>query len=66
MFPKFWEVISATKLEEIGSKLAKAKERAPTRPHPHAPSTPPGNKIAGAVAGPMDRARDKMDGRESA
>ena len=66
MFPKFREVISATKLEEIGSKLRQAKERAPTRPHPHAPSTPPGNKIAGAVAAPMDRARDKMDGRESA
>jgi hemerythrin superfamily protein len=66
MFPKFREVISATKLEEIGSKLEKAKAKAPTRPHPHAPNEPPGNKVVGPPAAAVDRTRDKIEGRESA
>jgi hypothetical protein len=41
MFPKFLEAISSKKLEEIGAQLAQAKKKAPTRPHPNAPSTPP-------------------------
>ena len=66
MFPKFREAISASKLEEIGAKLAQAKERAPTRPHPKAPSTPPANTVAGAAAAVVDKARDKLEGREGA
>ncbi|MFL5796893.1 MAG: hemerythrin domain-containing protein [Actinomycetota bacterium] len=65
MFPKFREAISATQLEEIGAKLEKAKEKAPTRPHPHAPNEPPGNKLAGPPAAAVDRARDKIEGRDS-
>ena len=29
---------------ELGTKYEKAKDKAPTHPHPHAPDTPPGNK----------------------
>jgi hemerythrin superfamily protein len=66
MFPKFREAISPTKLEEIGAQLAQAKKKAPTRPHPNAPSTPPANKVAGAAAALVDKTRDKLEGRESA
>jgi hemerythrin superfamily protein len=66
MFPKVRQALSANTLLEIGKKMEKAKGRAPTRPHPKAPNEPPGNKIAGPAAAAVDRARDKMEGRESA
>jgi hypothetical protein len=37
-----------------------AKQSAPTRPHPNAPDTPPGNIVVGAVTGMIDKARDKL------
>jgi hypothetical protein len=37
-----------------------AKQAAPTRPHPNAPDTPPGNIVVGAVTGMIDKARDKL------
>jgi len=66
MFPKFREAISTADLEEIGQQLEQAKGRAPTRPHPMAPNTPPGNKVAGRPAAAMDKLKDKLQGRESA
>lgn len=66
MFPKLREAISANELLEIGEKLEKAKGRAPTRPHPMAPNEPPGNKVMGTAAAALDRARDKIEGRENA
>jgi hemerythrin superfamily protein len=66
MFPKVREALSGNQLLEIGSKMEEAKGRAPTRPHPKAPNQPPGNKIAGPAAAAVDRARDKLEGRESA
>src|SRR5437764_7446829 len=65
MFPKLREAISANELLQIGEKLEKAKGRAPTRPHPMAPNEPPANKIAGMPAAVIDKARDKLEGRES-
>src|SRR5438105_4921288 len=66
MFPKLRDAISANRLLEIGEKLEEGKEKAPTRPHPMAPSEGPAAKIAGRAAGLMDKARDKLEGRESA
>lgn len=66
MFPKFRDAISTVQLEEIGRKLEDAKSHAPTRPHPKAPNTPPGNKVAGMPAAVIDRTKDKLQGRESA
>ena len=65
MFPKFRGAISANELMEIGEKLEKAKKGAATRPHPLAPNEPPGNKIASKLAAVSDKARDKLEGRES-
>ena len=46
--------------EELGARDEKAKESAPTHPHPHAPDTPPGNKVMGPIAAICDRARDAL------
>lgn len=43
---------------ELGKRYAKAKEAAPTHPHPHAPDSPPGNVMLGPVAALVDRVRD--------
>jgi hypothetical protein len=43
-------------LEELAQALEAAKRFAPTRPHPRAPDTPPGNIVAGAAAGVVDKA----------
>jgi len=66
MFPKFREAISQQQLEDIGQKLEQAKSHAPTRPHPKAPNEPPANKMMNPPTAMMDKARDKMQERESA
>jgi hemerythrin superfamily protein len=43
---------------ELGLRYVKAKDAAPTHPHPHAPDTPPGNVVLGPVAAFIDRVRD--------
>jgi hemerythrin superfamily protein len=58
MLPKLESSLSEDDLEDLGTKLEAAKHGAPTRPHPHAPTTPPANIAAGVVAGVVDRARD--------
>lgn len=63
MFPKLRASLSTDELEDMGRKLERAKSMAPTRPHPHAPSTPPGNLVAGPMAAVVDRVRDAVTGR---
>jgi hypothetical protein len=41
-------------LNELGDAMAKARETAPTRPHPRMPDTPPGNLVAGMAVSVMD------------
>ncbi|HEX2041835.1 MAG TPA: hemerythrin domain-containing protein [Acidimicrobiales bacterium] len=60
LFPQVREVLKRKRLQEIGEAMAKAKEVAPTRPHPKAPDTPPGNLVAGAAAAAADKARDAV------
>ena len=63
LFPKVRKALSRAELEELGSSLAAAKTAAPTRPHPRAPDTPPGNVIAQTLTAPVDvvaRFRDKV------
>ena len=56
-FPEVREELGRKALGEVGELLEKAKATAPTRPHPKAPDEPPGNVMAGLVAGVVDRAR---------
>ena len=46
----------------LGQKYKGAKLEAPNHPHPHAPNTPPGNKIVGPFAAFFDRLRDSTRG----
>jgi hemerythrin superfamily protein len=43
---------------ELGARYVKAKEAAPTHPHPHSPDSPPGNVLLGPVAALIDKVRD--------
>jgi hemerythrin superfamily protein len=60
VFPLLEQHTTADQRTELGARYSKAKDRAPTHPHPHAPDTPPGNKLLGPVAAVFDRARDAV------
>jgi hemerythrin-like domain-containing protein len=55
--------ITQERARELGEKLAKAKETAPTRPHPHTPPDEGVLKTAGPAAAAADRVRDAVTGR---
>jgi hemerythrin superfamily protein len=57
-FPQLRQGLTTEELAKLGEALAMAKKAAPTHPHPHAPSEPPGNIVAGIAAAVVDRARD--------
>lgn len=59
MFPEVRQALGRKLLSELGDQMEKAKKVAPTRPHPRSPDTPPGNVVAGAGAGLLDRARSR-------
>ncbi|WP_189856989.1 hemerythrin domain-containing protein [Streptomyces poonensis] len=63
LFPMMRQTCSAEDLQRLGDKVRTAKKMAPTRPHPSAPDTPPGNKLLGPGAGMVDRLRDALTGR---
>lgn len=58
LFPKVRKAMSKRELTDMAGLIRAAKRAAPTRPHPHAPSTPPGNIVVGAAAAVVDTARD--------
>lgn len=58
MFPRLRGAVSKEVLQSLGLAMERARATAPTRPHPHAPDTPPGNLVAGAVAGALEMVAD--------
>ncbi len=58
-FPQLRDRLDEERLMEMGAALAEAKEKAPTHPHPHAPSRTPFNVVANAGAAVFDRVRDR-------
>jgi hemerythrin-like domain-containing protein len=64
VWPRLRSVLSAEQAEDLGRKLATAKESAPTRPHPHTPASPGVLKAAGPVVAAADRLRDAATGRD--
>ena len=62
LFPKVRKAMSKRELVDMANLMRTAKRAAPTRPHPLAPSTPPGNIIVGAAAAVVDKARDALSG----
>lgn len=61
-FPKVRSELGRNALTELGDAMVAARDTAPTKPHPEAPSTPPGNVVAGGVAGVADRVGDTLSG----
>lgn len=58
LFPALRRAVAPERLVQAGERMRRAKTVAPTRPHPAAPNTPPGNKILGAFAAIVDKIRD--------
>lgn len=59
LFPVVRKQMDADARRELGDAMATAKEQAPTRPHPHSPDQPPLNLVTDAIAGLLDRLRDR-------
>ncbi|CCG02968.1 alpha/beta hydrolase fold domain-containing protein [Blastococcus saxobsidens] len=62
--PEFRSKAGAERMAQLGKEFLTAKRRAPTRPHPNAPSEGLAEKVAGAVAKPLDMARDVASGKQ--
>jgi hemerythrin-like domain-containing protein len=63
LLPALRDALDAGTLTELGGELDQAKRHAPTRPHPHAPDTPPLLTAAAPVAAAYDRLRDRIQHR---
>jgi hemerythrin superfamily protein len=63
LFPKVRKAMSKQELLDMAALMRTARKAAPTRPHPHAPATPPGNIIVGTAAAVVDKARDAVRAR---
>lgn len=63
VWPKVREMITPEEDTELGEKLRRAKQIAPTRPHPGTPPKPAVLKSAGTFAAMLDRVRDAITGR---
>ena len=61
-FPEVRSALGRKALGELGDAMATAKETAPTRPHPRAPDTPPGNLVASDGAGVVDKVGSVVSG----
>jgi hemerythrin superfamily protein len=60
LFPQVRRVFTATELKDMAEALMMAKKAAPTRPHPRAPDSPPGNLVAGAMSAMLDMGKDAI------
>jgi hemerythrin superfamily protein len=58
LFPMVRKALGRKRLTELGDAMEAAKKTAPTRPHPRASDTPPGNAVEGVVAGAVDKVRE--------
>jgi hemerythrin superfamily protein len=63
VLPPLLQACSAEELQELGRMVVRAKDSAPTRPHPSAPDKPPANLVLGPGVGMIDRLRDTLTGR---
>ncbi len=60
LFPEVRKAVGRKEMSDLGAALEEAKKTAPTRPHPRAPDTPPGNLVAGAGAAVVDKVKAKV------
>ena len=64
VFPALRARVAPEELVELGDRLASAREKAPTRPHPHSAGSGVGARMGAGLLGPVDRARDRLRGRQ--
>ncbi|WP_072489501.1 hemerythrin domain-containing protein (plasmid) [Streptomyces atratus] len=60
LFPKLAAALPPQTLDELGRLVRRARETAPTRPHPSLPNTPPANRLLVPGAGLVERVRDLL------
>lgn len=63
VWPALRDVLSPAQAQDLGDRIAKAKEHGPTRPHPHTPASPAVLKTAGPAVAVADKLRDAVTGR---
>ncbi|WP_343230760.1 hemerythrin domain-containing protein [Yinghuangia seranimata] len=63
LFPRLRRACGKAELAALGDDVRRAKQVAPTRPHPTTPSTPTASKVLGPVVGLVDRVRDLFAAR---
>lgn len=63
VWPGLRKVLSPDESQELGKKITKAKEHAPTRPHPRTPPTPAALATLGPAVAVVDKLRDAVAGR---
>ncbi|MEV0731634.1 alpha/beta hydrolase fold domain-containing protein [Polymorphospora sp. NPDC050346] len=61
--PRLRQLVGAGRMAELGKEFLAAKRTAPTYPHPKAPSSRAGHKIADPAALVVDKVRDMASGR---
>ncbi|WP_026925058.1 hemerythrin domain-containing protein [Glycomyces arizonensis] len=64
LLPRLQEACTEEELQDLGEKVTRAKEMAPTRPHPNAPDKPPADRILAPGVGFIDKIRDALSGRD--
>lgn len=57
LFPALRNALPRKELVELGERMVKAKQAAPTRPHPKAPDSPPVKLVVGAASEMLDKTR---------
>ena len=62
--PEFRQKVGAARMAELGGEFLAAKRQAPTAPHPAAPDEGLKEKIAGALAKPLDQAKAAVTGKK--
>lgn len=62
--PMFRERVGAERMAELGEEFLAAKRKAPPAPHPHAPDEGGVEKVAGALAKPLDQLKAVMSGKK--
>jgi hemerythrin superfamily protein len=58
--PRIREKVPAERLQKLAKAFRAAEATAPTRPHPHGPTSAMGNAAVGPMVSIMDRARDAI------
>jgi hypothetical protein len=66
VWPALHDALTPAEADDLGQRLARAKGRGPTRPHPNAPASPGALKTLGPAVAVADKLRDAVSGRGKA